>query len=88
MLSVVVASNVAVVESYSQVSTKSGITVNGVVYDQDGEVLTGVTIQLKGNTSIGTSTDIDGRFTITIPQEKRTPILVVSYVGMKRKKFQ
>ncbi|MBQ5972350.1 MAG: TonB-dependent receptor [Prevotella sp.] len=85
MLSVVVASNVAVVESYSQVSTKSGITVNGVVYDQDGEVLTGVTIQLKGNTSIGTSTDIDGRFTITIPQEKRTPILVVSYVGMETK---
>jgi TonB-linked SusC/RagA family outer membrane protein len=40
----------------------------------------GVTIQVKG-TTIGTITDINGKYTITVPQSATT--LIFSYIGMK-----
>ena len=54
------------------------IDVTGTVTDQDGEVLIGVNIQVQG-TETGTSTDIDGRFTLEGIDENA--ILVVSYIG-------
>ena len=56
--------------------------VQGVVLSQeDNEPIVGASILVKG-TTIGTVTDMDGRFTLTgIPSSART--LVVSYVGMK-----
>jgi len=53
------------------------ITVTGHVADETGEDLIGATIMEKG-TSNGTSADIDGNFTINVPENA---ILVVSYVG-------
>ncbi|WP_289869487.1 carboxypeptidase-like regulatory domain-containing protein [uncultured Muribaculum sp.] len=41
-----------------------------VVDSQSGEPLPGVTVMVKGM-SIGTSTDIDGRFSITLPPPSR-----------------
>jgi hypothetical protein len=57
-----------------------GITqVSGVVLDgESGEPLIGATISLKGS-SIGTVTDMDGRFLIKISPQPAT--LLVSYVG-------
>lgn len=49
----------------------------GTVVDENGEPLIGASILVKGTTR-GTSTDIDGNFTIEIQQGKT---LVVSYVG-------
>ncbi|WP_298650985.1 TonB-dependent receptor [uncultured Proteiniphilum sp.] len=55
------------------------IAVKGTVTDTNGESLIGVTIQVQG-TTIGTITDIDGRFVLqNIPSNS---ILEVSYVGM------
>ncbi len=53
------------------------ITVTGHVADELGEDLIGATIMEKGTTN-GTSADIDGNFTISVPANAT---LVVSYVG-------
>lgn len=55
------------------------ITVTGnVTSAADGEPLIGVTVQVKG-TATGTSTDIDGNYTI---KTETGATLVFSYVGM------
>lgn len=53
--------------------------VNGVVLENSGEPLIGVSVVVKG-TTIGTVTDLDGRFSLAIPQNGKE--LVFSYVGM------
>ena len=53
-------------------------TVSGVVKDEAGEPLIGVSVTLKG-TSKGTVTDVEGRYTIKTDVAK--PALVFSYVG-------
>ena len=60
---------------------QNGVTVKGTVVDGTGETVIGASIVVKGNTSIGTISDIDGNFVLTVPNEKST--LIVSYVGMK-----
>lgn len=52
----------------------------GTVLDSSGAPIPGVSIVVKG-TSIGTLTDIDGKFKITLPGEAKS--LVFSFVGMK-----
>src|SRR5690554_96191 len=53
-------------------------SIEGTVTDQDGEPLIGVNVQVKG-TNMGTSTDIDGQFTLDDIDENA--VLVVSYIG-------
>jgi TonB-linked SusC/RagA family outer membrane protein len=45
----------------------------------------GVTVQVKG-TTIGTTTDINGKFSITVPANATT--LIFSYIGMKRQEVE
>ncbi|MCS6973474.1 MAG: TonB-dependent receptor [Cyclobacteriaceae bacterium] len=53
--------------------------VSGVVLDQsDGTPLAGVNVQVKG-TSLGTSTDTNGRFVMDVPGASNT--LIISFVG-------
>jgi len=54
-------------------------TITGVVTDSDGP-LPGVNVQVKGST-IGTQTDFDGRYTITVPDNNSR--LHFSFIGMK-----
>lgn len=56
--------------------------VSGIVVDEKGEPLIGVTVKVSG-TTIGTSTDIDGKFTINMPGKKG--VLIFSYVGYRPK---
>lgn len=56
-------------------------TVTGVVKDDTGESLPGATVSIKG-TTIGTVTDINGKFSLKV-QTPATAILKVSYIGMK-----
>lgn len=53
-------------------------TVSGNVKDQKGEPLIGVSVQIKGNTKIGTITDVNGSFSLNA-DPKAT--LVFSYIG-------
>ncbi|MDR0573421.1 MAG: TonB-dependent receptor [Tannerella sp.] len=55
--------------------------VKGTVVDDQQEPLAGVTVVLKGKASTGTSTDVNGAFSLTVPGGKQT--LVVSYIGMQ-----
>ncbi|MFV0391285.1 MAG: SusC/RagA family TonB-linked outer membrane protein [Paludibacteraceae bacterium] len=58
------------------------IKVSGVVYDQTGTTLPGVSVLIQ-NTTIGVVTDLDGRFQLNVNsvQDK----LVVSYIGFNQK---
>lgn len=53
--------------------------VTGVVFDESGP-LPYANVILKG-TPVGTSTDMDGNFTLVIPEREKQTILVISYTG-------
>lgn len=55
--------------------------ITGVVVDDVGEVLPGVSIRIKEDTSLGTVTDLDGKFSLALPPNAKN--IIVSYVGMK-----
>lgn len=61
------------------------LKINGTVIDDQGEVVIGATIQLKG-TSIGAVTDENGKFSIEVPDEKA--ILIISFVGYDAQEIQ
>ncbi|HMM03732.1 MULTISPECIES: SusC/RagA family TonB-linked outer membrane protein [unclassified Dysgonomonas] len=56
--------------------------ITGTVVDDLGEPAIGVSVVVKG-TTIGTVTDVDGTFSINLPEGKST--LVFSFIGMKTK---
>jgi len=60
------------------------MTVSGVVTDESGEGLIGVSILLKGST-IGTITDIDGSFSLAVPNNDGS--IEISYLGYKTETF-
>lgn len=53
-------------------------TLSGTVHDEEGLSLIGATVMVKG-TQIGTVTDVDGNFSMTVPDDATT--LVFSYTG-------
>ena len=53
------------------------VSVTGTVLDETGEPLIGATV-LQKNSSNGTSTDLDGKFKLSVPAKAK---LVFSYVG-------
>ena len=53
--------------------------VSGVVRSDDGELLPGVSVVLKGTTN-GVTSDFDGNYSITVPTSES--VLVFSYLGM------
>src|SRR5690606_24400962 len=53
------------------------VTVTGTVTDAQGEPIPGVTVSVPG-TGIGTATDIDGRYSLTVPEGSS---LVFSFIG-------
>jgi TonB-linked SusC/RagA family outer membrane protein len=55
-------------------------TVTGTVYGENNATLPGATIKVKG-TTIGTISDLDGKFTLQVPASAKT--LEVSFVGME-----
>ena len=63
---------------------QKSVKVSGQVSDEKGEHLPGVTVLIKG-TSIGAATDVDGKFTFSIPAGKH--VLQFSMVGMESKEI-
>lgn len=66
-----------------QLSGQDGSVVRGIVIDENQERVQAATIVLKGNTSVGTTANLDGEFTLRIPSGDQT--LVVSFVGYESK---
>lgn len=60
-----------------QVSAQTSATVSGTVTDQKNEPLPGVNVRIKG-TTLGTSTDVNGKYTIAAPSNGT---LVFSFLG-------
>ncbi|MDE5678551.1 SusC/RagA family TonB-linked outer membrane protein [Phocaeicola sp.] len=54
------------------------IKVSGKVTDPSGEAVIGANVTVKGNTTIGTITDIDGCFELSVDSRA---VLLVSYIG-------
>ena len=56
------------------------LSVSGVVKDTDGMEVIGATVLVEGTTA-GTTTGIDGSFTLSIPASVEHPTLSVSFIG-------
>jgi len=59
---------------------KYAIQVSGRVTDNNGESLPGVSVVLKG-TTIGATTNVDGSYTLNVPDGQENGTLVFSYIG-------
>jgi hypothetical protein len=59
--------------------------VTGKVTDENQAPLTGVSVMVKG-TTVGTLTDIDGAFSLSVPDNAR--ILSFSFIGMKTSEIE
>ena len=76
---------VIVVRTKAAASTKDGeLKVSGRVVDTQGEPVIGACITIEGTTN-GTVTDVDGKFTLTAPNDA---MLKVGYVGMKEARLK
>ncbi len=60
-------------------------TINGVIVGAEDDLsIPGVSIILKDNPSIGTISDLDGKFQLTVPKDdEELMTLIASFVGMK-----
>ena len=54
--------------------------ISGIVKDSKGEPIPGATVLVKG-TTIGITTDMDGKFQLSVPVDAK--VLIVSFIGMK-----
>ena len=55
--------------------------ITGTVIDKnDGSPLPGVSIRVKNNMTLGTATDVNGKFTLKVPENA---VLIVTYIGMQ-----
>ena len=61
------------------------IQITGVVIDKNEEVIPGVSVIIKG-TTLGTATDINGKFVIRIPSRDNI-VLQFSCIGMQKKEI-
>ncbi|MFV0469954.1 MAG: carboxypeptidase-like regulatory domain-containing protein, partial [Dysgonomonas sp.] len=55
-------------------------TLRGTVLDTEGEPYIGVSVILKG-TTLGTTTDVDGKFVLNIPDLKKNNVVEFRYIG-------
>ena len=58
-----------------------GGAISGTVTDETGEPLIGASVFVEGNTTVGTITDLDGNYALTVPEGSVS--LIFSYIGMK-----
>lgn len=68
----------------AKTSTQQGVTVKGIVRDQNGETIIGANITIKGSAT-GVITNIMGEYQISA---KRGDVLVVSFIGYKTQEIK
>lgn len=66
--------------------SSGSMVVKGTVKDDKGEILPGVTIQVKG-TTIGFASNVDGEFNFDLPESDEV-VLVFSFVGYKTREVK
>ena len=59
--------------------------VTGTVVDMMGEPIIGANVVESGNKTVGTITDLDGKFTLNVSKEAT---LVITYVGFTEKRVK
>lgn len=59
-------------------------TLSGVVIDENGEAMPGVSVVIKG-TKGGVMTDINGKFSIKVSSSLASPRLLFTFIGMQAK---
>lgn len=82
-LTYVIQNEVIVLKPVNDGEGKKEIRIAGKVTDEKKVPLPGVTITVKG-TSVGTATNAEGRYSLTLPEMKGI-ILLFSFVGMETK---
>lgn len=60
-------------------SIAQSITVTGTIIDNHGIPIPGATIIVKDNPTVGTQSDFDGNYTVTVPNSQT--VLVYSFIG-------
>jgi len=70
------------ITSAAQNATVTGRVISAV----DKEAVIGASVEVKENKSVGTATDVNGKFTLSVPSEAKT--LIISYLGMKTKEMK
>ena len=73
--------NLIIIREKLAQSVDEPMTIKGKVSDVRGSTMPGVTVLVKG-TTIGTSTNVDGRFELSLPQQDKVD-LVFSFIGME-----
>lgn len=61
------------------------VTITGTVINVKGEAVIGATVILKGHTGRGTATDVNGKYSITVPQGST---LIISFMGYEEKEVE
>ena len=79
-LTYVIKDKIIILKQQKQISHLVRTNISGIVKDKQGMPLPGVAVILQG-TTLGTVTHPDGRFQITVPNEKCT--LNFTFIGMK-----
>ncbi|TKC65540.1 TonB-dependent receptor [Pedobacter hiemivivus] len=77
-------------DKYIIMNPKRNLTptvISGLIKDKrTGKTIPGVSIKVKG-TMIGTQTDIDGVYSLSVKEDRQRFTLVVSYIGYKSQEF-
>lgn len=69
-------------QKQEKLQREKSINVNGTVWDEQGNPLPGVNVVVK-STNIGTTTDIDGNYFLSVPS--KSSVLTFSYIGFEPK---
>ena len=69
-----------VISNRTAPATDGPVVVEGQVIDSSNNPVIGASVVIKG-TTIGVSTDIDGRYTLQVPAPAGSAVLVVNYLG-------
>lgn len=76
--------NILPIREKSSKKSQHSMVISGTVYDSSGATLPGVNVMIDGS-SVGTSTDIDGKFSIKVPDDRA--VLSFSFLGYAPQKI-
>ena len=71
------------VSAESPSAEPDGLKVQGNVSDEKGEPLVGAAIFMQGDNTVNAITDLDGNYTIVVPDKRAT--LVFTYIGFEQR---